>query len=138
MSRAPIMIADLKLGNNVWKLAIHIVDLWTVTERNGQQHFECVIQDSKCDKIHVVTRNRDFDLWKQRLQEHMTYMVYNGDPLNNNIPLKICENPLKLFFNSGTTITMVDLPEIPPHQFHFKPVVDFLHEDFQVNRLYDI
>ncbi|CAK8562296.1 unnamed protein product [Lathyrus sativus] len=98
MSRAPIMIADLKLGNNVWKLAIRIVDLWTVTERNGQQHFECVIQDSKYDKIHVVTRNRDFDLWKQRLQEHMTYMVYNGDPLNNDIPLKICENLLKLFF----------------------------------------
>ncbi|CAK8538275.1 unnamed protein product [Lathyrus sativus] len=110
MSRAPIMIADLKLGNNVWKLSICVVDLWTVTERNGHQYFECVIQDSKCDKIHVVTRNRDFDLWKQRLQEHKTYMVYNADLLNNDLPLKIYENLLKLFFNSGTTVTMVDIP----------------------------
>lgn len=48
------MIAYLKLGNNVQKLVIHVVDLWIVKERNGQQHFECVIQDIKVF-IRVVT-----------------------------------------------------------------------------------
>ncbi|CAK8538744.1 unnamed protein product [Lathyrus sativus] len=138
MSRAPITIADLKIGNNVWKLAARVVDLWIVKDRNGQQHFEGVLQDSKCDKIHVVTRNRDFNLWKQRLREHQTVMVYNGDPLNNDLALKVCDNPLKLVFNGGTTVTVVDMPEIPAYQFCFKPIVDFLHGDFRVNRLYDV
>ncbi|KAL5064249.1 hypothetical protein RYX36_025986 [Vicia faba] len=62
MSRPFIMIVDLKEGNNVWKIVIRVVDLWSVKERNGQQHFEGGIQDRKGDKIHVVTRNRDFDM----------------------------------------------------------------------------
>ncbi|XP_050883814.1 uncharacterized protein LOC127087020 [Lathyrus oleraceus] len=70
--------------------------------------------------------------------EHRTYMVYNGDHLTNELPLKIRDNPLKLFFNGGTTITMVDRSEILEHKFDFKPIVDFLHEDFQVNHLYDV
>lgn len=47
MSRPPIAIADLRPNNNVWKLAIRAVDLWIVKERNGQQHLEAVVQDSK-------------------------------------------------------------------------------------------
>ncbi|KAI5417453.1 hypothetical protein KIW84_042165 [Lathyrus oleraceus] len=47
MSRPPIMICDLRVDKNVWKLAIRVVDLWIVKEQNGQQHFEGVIQDSK-------------------------------------------------------------------------------------------
>ncbi|CAL5198020.1 unnamed protein product [Lathyrus oleraceus] len=65
MSRPPIMICDLRVDKNVWKLAIRVVDLWIVKEQNGQQHFEGVIQDSKGDKILVVIRNRDFEMWKQ-------------------------------------------------------------------------
>ncbi|CAK8537800.1 unnamed protein product [Lathyrus sativus] len=65
-------------------------------------------------------------------------MVYNGDPLNNDLALKVCDNLLKLVFNGCTTVTMVDMPETPAYQFCFKPIVDFLHGDFQVNRLYDV
>ncbi|CAL5187020.1 unnamed protein product [Lathyrus oleraceus] len=75
MSRPPIMICDLNLGDNVWKIVIRVVDLWIVKERNGQQHVECLIQDSKGNKIRVVTQNRDFEIWNQTLQEHQTYMV---------------------------------------------------------------
>ncbi|KAI5397556.1 hypothetical protein KIW84_063393 [Lathyrus oleraceus] len=138
MSRPPSMICDLNVSDNVWKISIHVVDLWIVKERNGQQHVECLIQDSKGDKIHVVTRNRDFEMWNQTLQEHQTYMVYNCDPTMNDLAFKICDNPLKVFFHGGTTITMLDMPEIPMHNFDFKPIVNFLHRDFHVNRLYDV
>lgn len=63
-------------------------------------------------------------------------MVYNGDPLTNGVPLKICDNPLKLFFNGGTTVTMLEMSKIHAHKFDFKPLMDFLHGDFKVNRLY--
>lgn len=55
----------------------------------------------------------------------------------NGLDFKICNNPLKVFFHGGTTITMLDMPEIPMHNFDFKPIVNFLHGDFQVNRLYN-
>lgn len=63
-------------------------------------------------------------------------MVYNGDPLLIELTLKIHDNPLKLFLNGGTTITMVDMPKILEHKFNFKLIIDFLHGDFHVNRLY--
>lgn len=42
-----------------------------------------------------------------------------------------------MLFNGGTTITTIDIPEIPYNIFNFKPFGDFLHGDFQVDRLYD-
>lgn len=65
-------------------------------------------------------------------------MVYNGDSLTNELPFKIRDNPLKLFFNYGTTVTLVDVSETQAHQFDFKPIINFLHGDFQVNHLYGI
>lgn len=47
MARPSIMIADLKKGNNVWKMATHVVDMWIVKEQNRQQHFERIIQDNR-------------------------------------------------------------------------------------------
>ncbi|KAI5404743.1 hypothetical protein KIW84_051777 [Lathyrus oleraceus] len=70
MSRPSILIADLKLEQNIWELAIRIVNLWIVKERNRQQHVEAIIQDAKGDQIHIVTRNRELDLWKQIIEEH--------------------------------------------------------------------
>lgn len=47
MSIPPIMIFELEVDKNVWKIAIRMVNLWIVKEQNEQQHFESVIQDSK-------------------------------------------------------------------------------------------
>ncbi|KAL5065747.1 hypothetical protein RYX36_027484 [Vicia faba] len=55
MSRPPIMICDLKPKQNVWKIAIRVVDVWNVKEHNGKQHLEAIIQDAKTEQIHVVT-----------------------------------------------------------------------------------
>ncbi|XP_058774762.1 uncharacterized protein LOC131649033 [Vicia villosa] len=138
MSRQPILIKDLVKGNQVWKMLIRIVDLWVVIEKNGHKHMEAVIQDGQGDKIHVITRSRDFQDWVEVLKEHETYNINNGEPVENDVPLKVCCNPLKLIFNGGTTMTKVAIPEIPAHSFSFFPIKKFLKGDYKHDMLYDV
>lgn len=72
----------------------------------------------------------------QTLKEHHTYMVYKGEPQIYDLPLKLCDNKFKLFFNGTTTVTIIDLPYIPLQKFIFKPFGDFMNGDFVVDRLY--
>ncbi|XP_058782843.1 uncharacterized protein LOC131657463 [Vicia villosa] len=109
MSRAPILIKDLVKGNQVWKMMIRVVDLWVVSEKNGHQHLEMVIQDVKGDKIHVTTWNRDFKDWFEQVKEHETFIVYNGEPVDNEGPLKVCSHPLKLIFNGDVIGVLQDV-----------------------------
>ncbi|KAL5077195.1 hypothetical protein RYX36_016179 [Vicia faba] len=74
----------------------------------------------QAEQIHVVTRSRDLDVWKNKLQENQTYMVYNCETMLYDMPVKVCDNKYKLFFNRSTTITVVDIPDIPQHKFNFK------------------
>ncbi|KAL5075591.1 hypothetical protein RYX36_014575, partial [Vicia faba] len=92
----------------------------------------------QAEQIHVVTHFRDLDVWKNNLQENQTYMVYNGETMLYDMPMKVCDNKYKLFFNRSTTITTVDILDIPQHNFYFKSFTDFQNEDFIVDRLYDV
>ncbi|XP_058740628.1 uncharacterized protein LOC131612898 [Vicia villosa] len=138
MSRAPIFIKDLLKGNQVWKMHIRVVDLWVVIEKNGAKHLEAVIQDAKGDRIHVVTWGKDLQDWVEVLKEHETYYLYNGEPIENDGPFKVCSNPLKLIFGGGTTMTKVAIPEIPTHSYSFMPIGSFLNGDFKHDHLYDV
>ncbi|XP_058732947.1 uncharacterized protein LOC131604532 [Vicia villosa] len=138
MSRPPILINDLVRGNQVWKMHIRVVDVWVVTEKNGNQHLEAVIQDVKGDKIHVTTLGRDFQDWIEVVKEHETYFLYNGEPVDNDGPFKVCANPLKLIFNGGTTMSKVAIPEIPTHSYTFHPIESFLKADYKHDHLYDV
>ncbi|XP_058761709.1 uncharacterized protein LOC131635113 [Vicia villosa] len=120
MSRPPILISELKPDQKFWKIAIRVIDVW-----DG-------------DQIHVVTRSRDFELWKKTLQEMQTYIVYNGETMINEMHMKVCDNKYKVFFNRATTVTAVDVLDIPEHSFNFKSFSDFLSGEFIVDRLYDI
>ncbi|KAL5066319.1 hypothetical protein RYX36_028056 [Vicia faba] len=53
-----------------------------------------------------------------------------------DMPVKVYDNKYKLFFNRSTTITVVDIPDIPQHKFNFKSFTDFQNGDFIVDRLY--
>lgn len=64
--------------------------------------------------------------------------MYNGDSFDNYLPLNICENPLKLLFNGGTTVTKIHILEIHAHKFKFKPILDFLEGKLQNVMLYGI
>ncbi|XP_058734765.1 uncharacterized protein LOC131606586 [Vicia villosa] len=122
MSRAPILIKDLVKGNQIWKMLIRVIDVWVVKEKTGQQHLEFIIQDGKGDRIHATTRSRDFPDWIKQVKEHDTYSLYNGEPIINDGPFKVCSNPLKLLFNGGTTMTSLEIPEIPRHKYTFHPI----------------
>ncbi|XP_058783684.1 uncharacterized protein LOC131658404 [Vicia villosa] len=65
-------------------------------------------------------------------------MVYNGETMINEMPLKVCDNKYKVFFNRATTVTAVDVPDILGHQFNFKSFTDFLSGEFIPDRLYGI
>ncbi|XP_058751920.1 uncharacterized protein LOC131625020 [Vicia villosa] len=136
MSRAPILIKDLAQGNQIWKMLIRVVDLWIVMEKTGQQHLELIIQDAKGDRIHVSTRSRDFKDWIEQVREHETYSLYNGEPVLNDGPYKVCANPLKLVFNGGTTMKNVAVPEIPTHKYNFHPIEKFLNGSYKPDMLY--
>ncbi|KAL5056061.1 hypothetical protein RYX36_036743 [Vicia faba] len=77
------------------------------------QHLETITQDAKAEQVHVVTRSRDLELWNKTLQENQTYMVYNGEASVYDMPMRVCENKYKLFFNRDPTITATDIPNIP-------------------------
>ncbi|KAL5096572.1 hypothetical protein RYX36_000899 [Vicia faba] len=138
MSRPPIMICNLKPEQNVWKITICVVNVWNFKERNDQQRLEAIIQDAKAEQIHVVTCSCDLDVWKNNLQENQTYMVYNSEIMLYDMSMKVCDNKYKLFFNHSITITIVDIPDIPQHNFYFKSFTDFQNGDFIVDHLYDV
>lgn len=71
MSRPPILIKDLVKGNQVWKMLIRNVNLWVVKEKNGLQHLEMVIQDSKVTDCLSVC----IYLWIRLLNEHRNCRV---------------------------------------------------------------
>lgn len=65
-----------------------------------------------------------------RITERQTYVVYNGQPIDNDSPLKVCVNSLKLLFNNSTTVNEVDMPQIPTHKFKFKSIPDIMNGNF--------
>ncbi|KAL5059418.1 hypothetical protein RYX36_031022 [Vicia faba] len=135
MSRPLIAICDLKPEHNIWKLDIHVVNLLIIKEHSGQQHLEVIIQDAKADQIQIVTRSRELEIWNKFLQENQTYTVYNGEPLINDLPLKVCDNKFKLF-----SVVLQPLHPLTFLKYHIiltrsSPFQDFLNGNFVVDRL---
>lgn len=51
------MISELKPEQNVWNIAICVISLWIVKERNDQEHIEAIIQDVKVLPIFSMISN---------------------------------------------------------------------------------
>jgi hypothetical protein len=47
MSREFDFIKDLTKDREIWKIAVRVVDSWTVIGTNGNPHLEMVIVDAK-------------------------------------------------------------------------------------------
>ncbi|KAI5444614.1 hypothetical protein KIW84_013035 [Lathyrus oleraceus] len=95
-----------------------------------------LVKGNQGDQIHVTTRNREFKDWIEQLTEHETYCLYNGEPMVNDNTFKVCLNKLKLVFNGGTIFSKIPTPVIPPQQFKFKAIDDFLSGKFTTDLLY--
>ena len=61
MSRVPIFVSDLEIGNQVWKMGVKVHDMWTVKERNGGLHVELIIVDAKVMLLFPIKHNIVFN-----------------------------------------------------------------------------
>ncbi|MCI04830.1 hypothetical protein A2U01_0025878 [Trifolium medium] len=136
MSRDYDFIKDLTKEREICKIAIRVVDSWTVMGTNGFPHVEMVIADAKGDRVKAVTRYKEFEHWKEFIVENNVYVLHNCHVYDNNGGFKVCDSPFKVVFGSGTKFTKdVSITNIPPHQFHFKSfkevqdeIIGALHE----------
>ncbi|RHN44434.1 hypothetical protein MtrunA17_Chr7g0219411 [Medicago truncatula] len=76
MSRDYNYIRDLNKDSDIWKIGFRLLESWTVVGSNGNQHVKLIIGDAKGDRIHVITRFRDFELWKSLIEESKTLNCY--------------------------------------------------------------
>ncbi|CAL5201839.1 unnamed protein product [Lathyrus oleraceus] len=83
---------------------------------------------------------RIVDLWVVKeisgLQQ-LKMVIRDKKLMVNDGTFKVCPNKLELVFNGGTTVSKMAISEIPPHQFKFKPIVDFLTRKLSNDLLYD-
>lgn len=52
MSRDFDYIKDLKKDLHICKIGFRVLDSWSVTASNGNQHMELIIGDAKGDRVH--------------------------------------------------------------------------------------
>ncbi|WJX71984.1 hypothetical protein P8452_55910 [Trifolium repens] len=139
MSRVFDFIKDLNKERAIWKIAVRVVDSWVVTGTNGFQHLEMVIADEKGDRVHAITRYKEFEHWKSFIQDRKVYVLYNCQVYDNELGLKPCEGPFKVVFGSGTNIKPTpEITNIPVQDFWFKNFKEANDGNFKINVLYEI
>ncbi|KAK2355809.1 hypothetical protein QL285_093188 [Trifolium repens] len=139
MSRAYDFIKDLNKDKDIWKIAVRVIDSWVVTGTNGFQHLEMVIVDAKGDRVHAITRYKEFEHWKSFIQDQKLYTLHNCQVYDNDVGFKTTHGPFKVVFGSGTKFEVApDSTDFPPHQFCFKNFKEVQTGNFKVNYLYEI
>ncbi|WJX80997.1 hypothetical protein P8452_63931 [Trifolium repens] len=139
MSRNFDFIKDLNKERAIWKIAVRVIDSWVVTGTNGFQHLEMVIADEKGDRVHAITRYKEFEHWKSFIQDRKVYVLYNCQVYDTEIGLKPCEGPFKVVFGSGTNIKPApEITNIPDQDFWFKNFKEANDGNFKINVLYEI
>lgn len=139
MSREFDFIKDLTKDREIWKIAVRVVDSWTVIGTNGNPHLEMVIVDAKGDRVQAVTRYKEFEHWKSFIVDHKVYVLHNCHVYPNDTGFKICEGPFKVVFGSGTKLTTGDdITNLPPHEYRFKSFKETRDGKFKINVLYEI
>ncbi|KAK2381460.1 hypothetical protein QL285_069055 [Trifolium repens] len=140
MSRGFDAVNDINDSKELWKLAVRVEDLWTVTHR-GKEHLEFLILDKQGDQIQVILPSELCPLWKSTLVEGATYVMKNFKTQPNDFNLKYCIHPFKLVFvggDGGTTIKPQLIPEIPDYNLNFKPFDEILEGKYHAEVLVDI
>ncbi|WJX34065.1 hypothetical protein P8452_22213 [Trifolium repens] len=139
MSRAFDFIKDLNKERAIWKIAVQVVDSWVVIGTNGFQHLEMIIVDEKGDRVHVVTRYKEFEHWKSFIEDHKIYVLYNCQVYDNDAGYKPCEGPFKIVLGSGTNVKPApEITNIPDQLFWFKNFKEVHDGNFKINILYEI
>ncbi|AES66044.2 DUF223 domain protein [Medicago truncatula] len=118
---------------------VMVLDLWIVIASNGRQHLELIIGDAKGDRVHVITRQADFQRLKSLIEENQTYVLHNCLMFDNDVSFKPVDYHFKLVFGAGTKVTRNDkLTDIPSHDFRFKSFKEIGEGVFKTAILYEI
>ncbi|KAI5401138.1 hypothetical protein KIW84_065836 [Lathyrus oleraceus] len=138
MSRKVDSVKDINNSKETWRLAVRIMDVWSVVNNKGIEHLEMIVMDSLGDRIQVLIRHDHLLKWKEVIKENMTCIINNGSVYNNDFQWKVCDHSKKLVFLGGTTMKAIELQNIPPKGYFFKDFGEILQGKCKTDRLEDI
>ncbi|KAI5428027.1 hypothetical protein KIW84_033152 [Lathyrus oleraceus] len=138
MSRKVDSVKDINDSKETWRLAVRIMDVWSVVNNKGVEHLEMIVMDSLGDRIQVLIRHDHLLKWKEVIKENMTWIINNGSVYNNDFQWKVCDHSKKIVFLGGTTMKAIELQNIPPKGYFFKDFGEILQGKCKTDRLEDI
>ncbi|CAL5194466.1 unnamed protein product [Lathyrus oleraceus] len=138
MSRKVDSVKDINDSKETWRLAVRIMDVWSVANNKGIEHLEMIVMDSLGDRIQVLIRHDHLLKWKEVIKENMTCIINNGSVYNNDFQWKVCDHSKKFVFLGGTTMKAIELQNIPPKGYFFKDFGEILQGKCKTDRLEDI
>ncbi|KAI5392407.1 hypothetical protein KIW84_076988 [Lathyrus oleraceus] len=138
MSRKVDSVKDINDSKETWRLAVRIMDVWSVVNNKGIEHLEMIVMDSLGDQIQVLIRHDHLLKWKEVIKENMTCIINNGSVYNNDFQWKVCDHSKKIVFLGGTTMKAIELQNIPPKGYFFKDLGEILQGKCKTDRLEDI
>ncbi|GAU20371.1 hypothetical protein TSUD_11890 [Trifolium subterraneum] len=123
MSRVVDDVKSVNDSKELWKLAVRLEDIWTVTN-GGQEHLEFLILDKQGDQIQVLLPSEICPMWKTSLKEGETYVMKNFKVHKNDFYVMSCVHPFKTqfmdFFNAksddGPMIIVINHAQIKEPQ----------------------
>ncbi|KAI5441147.1 hypothetical protein KIW84_010565 [Lathyrus oleraceus] len=135
MSRKVDYVKDINDSKETWRLAVRIMDVWSVVNNKGIEHLEMIVMDSLGDRIQVLIRHDHLLKWKEVIKENMTCIINNGSVYNNDFQWKVCDHSKKFVFLGGTTMKAIELQNIPPKGYFFKDFGEILQGKCKTDRL---
>ncbi|KAI5433567.1 hypothetical protein KIW84_020746 [Lathyrus oleraceus] len=138
MSRNVDSVKDINDSKETWRLAVRMMDVWSVVNNKGIEHLEMIVMDSLGDRIQVLIRHDHLLKWKEVIKENMTCIINNGSVYNNDFQWKVCDHSKKIVFLGGTTMKAIELQNIPPKGYFFKDFGEILQGKCKTDRLEDI
>ncbi|KAI5430371.1 hypothetical protein KIW84_034813 [Lathyrus oleraceus] len=138
MSRKVDSVKDINDSKETWRLAVRIMDVWSVVNNKGIEHLEMIVMDSLGDRIQVLIRHDHLLKWKEVIKENMTCIINNGSVYNNDFQWKVCDHSKKIVLLGGTIMKAIELQNIPPKGYFFKDFGEILQGKCKTDRLEDI
>ncbi|KAI5445307.1 hypothetical protein KIW84_013513 [Lathyrus oleraceus] len=135
MSRKVDSVKDINDSKETWRLAVRIMDVWSVVNNKGIEHLEMIVMDSLGDRIQVLIRHDHLLKRKEVIKENMTCIINNCSVYNNDFQWKVCDHSKKIVFLGGTTMKAIKLQNIPPKGYFFKDFGEILQGKCKTDRL---
>ncbi|KAK2368089.1 replication protein A 70 kDa DNA-binding subunit B [Trifolium repens] len=138
MARNFQFIKDITDRKDLFKIVVKVKDKWNVI-KEGKEHFEMVVVDSKGDDIFIVVPNElkiKFDK-ETPIVEKQTYTMQNFHVSKNAEKFKASHHEFMLKFNGGTRVNDVNKHEIP-ETLKFMEFSEIIGGNIREDYLYDI